>query len=281
MTDANHPQSIPLWADAAPGALSTRDEDVPTLTPFLPTSRPANPTAARPAIVVCPGGGYGHLAGHEGETYAQWLNILGIAAFVLKYRLGTDGYRHPTMLHDAARAVRLTRSMASKWNIDPRRVGIMGSSAGGHLASTLLTHSDAGDARSPDPIDHHSSRPDVGILCYPVITMGAHSHSGSRASLLGEQPSAELVTLLSNELQVTTDTPPCFVWHTWEDAAVPVENSMDFAAALRRAGVPFDLHIYQKGRHGIGLSDKPPFANVHPWARDLAFWLKANNFTTN
>jgi acetyl esterase/lipase len=206
------------------------------------------------------------------------LNQHGVAAFVLKYRLGAHGYRHPIMLQDAARALRLVRARADEWKLDPSRIGIMGSSAGGHLASTLLTHFDSGNSNTADLIERQSSRPDVGILCYPVITMGAHTHQGSKNNLLGKDPSEELVKLLSNELQVDSNTPPCFIWHTWEDKAVKVENALQFASALNRAGVPFDLHVYEKGRHGIGLADKPPFINPHPWSKDLLFWLKARGF---
>ena len=265
---------IPLWPDGAPGALGKEDKDIPTLTPYLPEQDKG--TGA--ALVVCPGGGYGGLAQHEGNDYALWLNAHGITAFVLKYRLGSNGYRHPAMWNDAARAVRLVRAKAADWKMDPKRVGIMGSSAGGHLASTLLTHFDSGKPDADDPIERQSSRPDLGILCYPVITMGEHTHSGSRNNLLGKEPSPELVKLLSNELQVTRATPPCFIWHTYEDTAVPVENSLAFAAALRKAGVPFDLHVYQRGRHGIGLADKSPFTNAHPWTKDCLFWLKEQAF---
>ena len=267
---------LPLWPDGAPGALGKQDKDIPTLTPYLPD--PAVATGA--AIVICPGGGYGGLAAHEGNDYALWLNQHGIAGFVLKYRLGSAGYRHPIMLGDAARAVRLVRAQAANWKVDPKRVGIMGSSAGGHLASTLLTHFDAGKPDASDPVERESSRPDLGILCYAVITLGRYTHEGSKENLLGKNPPAELVQLLSNELQVTPQTPPCFVWHTWEDTAVPVENSLQFAGALRAAKVPFDLHIYQQGQHGIGLADKPPFAHPHPWAGDCLFWLKAQGFVT-
>ncbi len=265
---------LPLWPNGAPGALGTADKDIPTLTPYLP--EPDQATGA--AIVVCPGGGYGGLAPHEGNDYALWLNQHGVAAFVLKYRLGSKGYRHPAMLQDAARAVRLVRAQAGEWKVDPKRVGIMGSSAGGHLASTLLTHFDAGQPDAADPVEHQSSRPDLGILCYAVITMGQYTHQGSMHNLLGNSPSPELIELLSNEKQVTKDTPPCFIWHTWEDGAVPVENSLQFAEALRKAGVPFDLHIYQKGGHGMGLADKPPFAHPHPWAADCLYWLKVQGF---
>lgn len=266
--------AFPLWPNGAPGALGTNDQDKPTLTPYLP--EPGKASGA--AIVICPGGGYGGLAPHEGHDYALWLNQHGVAAFVLKYRLGSHGYRHPVMLGDAARAVRTVRGRAAEWNLDVKRIGIMGSSAGGHLASTLVTHFDAGNPDAADPVDRVSSRPDLGILCYAVITMGEFTHQGSKNNLLGRDPAPALVELLSNEKQVTKDTPPCFVWHTWEDSGVPVENSLQFAAALRRAGVPFDLHVYEKGPHGIGLAAKPPFANPHPWAADCVFWLKGRGF---
>lgn len=265
---------IVLWPGGAPGALGKDEKDIPTITPYLPD--PAKATGA--AMVICPGGGYGGLAGHEGNDYALFLNQHGVTAFVLKYRLGPGGYRHPSMLLDAARAVRTVRARADEWKLDPKRVGIMGSSAGGHLASTLVTHFDNGDPNASDSIEKQSSRPDLGVLCYPVITMGEHTHQGSRNNLLGPNPSPELIKLLSNEQQITKDTPPCFIWHTWEDKGVKIENALSFAAALQRAGVPFDLHVYEKGGHGIGLKDKPPFANPHPWSRDLVFWLKERKF---
>ena len=266
--------AIPLWPDGAPGALGSSTNDIPTLTPYLPD--PANATGA--AMVICPGGAYGMLAPHEGNDYALWLNQHGVTCFVLKYRLGSSGYRHPAMLNDGARAVRWVRAHADDYKIDPHRVGIMGSSAGGHLASTLMTHFDAGDTNAADMIERQSSRPDIGILCYPVITMGKFAHQGSKDNLLGKNPPAKLVKLLSNELQVTTNTPPCFIWATFEDETVPVENTLMFAEALRKNHVPFDLHIYQKGRHGLGLDDKSPFAHPHPWANDCLFWLKVQGF---
>ena len=268
-------EPVHLWPGAAPGALGTDDKDIPTLTPFL--AKPELATGA--AVVICPGGGYGGLAGHEGKDYALWLNTQGIAGFVLKYRLGSGGYRHPIMLGDAARAVRLVRARAAEWKIDAKRVAIMGSSAGGHLASTLLTHFDAGDAAASDVVERQSSRPDLGILCYAVISMGPNTHEGSKANLLGNSPSPELVKLLSNELQVTAQTPPCFLWHTWEDNAVKVENSLEFATALRRAGVRFDLHIYEKGGHGMGLGGNPSDpSKLLDWTRDCASWLKVEGF---
>lgn len=267
---------IPLWAaGSVPGALGEGTNDTPTLTVFLPESG----TATGAVMVICPGGGYGHLAAHEGRDYALFLRREGIACFVLKYRLGSHGYRHPVMLGDAARAVRLVRARAAEWGVDGDRVGIMGSSAGGHLASTLVTHYDAGNPQATDPVDRQSSRPSLGVLCYPVISFGKYTHQGSKNNLLGTNQTPELVELLSNEKQVRKDGPPVFLWHTVEDKAVPLENSLLFAQAMRDAGLPFDLHIYEKGRHGIGLMSKPPaFENPHPWAQALVFWLRGNRF---
>ncbi len=272
---AMHQEAIPLWPDGAPGALGKEPKDIPALTPFLPL--PDKATGA--AMVVCPGGGYGGLAAYEGDDYARWLNDQGIAGFVLKYRLGSAGYRHPRMLEDAARALRLLRFRAADWKLDPKRIGIIGSSAGGHLASTLLTHFDSGDASAPDPIDRECCRPDVGVLCYPVITMGGSTHRGSRDNLLGTNPPPQLIEQLSNERHVTKGTPPCFIFATDEDKAVPVENSLEFAAALRRAGVPFELHIYQHGEHGLALGshDYDP-ARWHPWTTECRRWLKEQGF---
>ena len=266
---------FPLWTGPAPGALGTGTNDIPTLTPYL--ADPSRATGA--AMVICPGGGYGALASHEGADYALFLNRSGISCFVLKYRLGSHGYRHPVMLQDVARAIRTVRARASEWNLDRNRIGVMGSSAGGHLASTAVTHFSDGRPDDADPVERVSSRPDLGVLCYPVITMGTYTHAGSRQNLLGNNPAAELVWELSNELQVTPRTPPCFVWHTQEDTAVPVENSLQFVGALQRARVPCDFHLYEKGRHGIGLATKPPeFVDPHPWAVDLVYWLKQRGF---
>jgi acetyl esterase/lipase len=273
---ATDPQSpLVLWPDGAPGALGKELKDIPTLTPFWPTPG----WASGAAMVVCPGGGYGGLAPHEGEGYAHWLNLQGIAAFVLKYRLGTSGYRHPRMLEDAARAMRMVRFHAAEWKLDPKRIGIVGSSAGGHLASTLLTHFDAGQTDAADPIDRVSCRPDLGVLCYPVISMGAETHYGSRDNLLGKDPTPALIQELSNQLHVTAETPPCFIFHTSDDPVVPVVNSLEFAAALSRAKVPFELHIYEHGAHGLGLGTKSPDpAQMHPWARECQRWLTERGF---
>ena len=273
LSHAEMQTAIPLWPDGAPGAHGTNATDIPSLTPYLPEG--TNATGA--AMVICPGGGYGMLASHEGKDYALWLNQHGVTCYVLKYRLGSV-YHHPAMLNDAARALRWVRAHAADYKVDSHRVGIIGSSAGGHLASTLLTHFDAGNPNSPDVVEQQNSRPDLGILCYAVITMGEFTHKGSKQNLLGANPSPELVQLLSNELQVTTNTPPCFLWSTFEDKVVPMENTMMFAEALRKNHVPFALHIYEKGGHGMGLKDKFPFANPHPWAGDCLFWLKENKF---
>ena len=276
LTAAEMKDAFPLWPEGAPGALGSSTNDIPTLTPFLPAAA----IATGAAIVICPGGGYGHLAPHEGIDYALFLAQKGVAGFVLKYRLGNNGYKHPAMLNDVNRAIRVVRQRAGDFGVDAKRVGVMGSSAGGHLASTAVTHWDEGKTDATDPIERQSSRPDLGILCYPVISLGEFTHSGSKKNLLGEQPDPALVWLLSNELQVTPRTPPCFLWHTAADTAVPVENSLLFAAALQRAKVPFDLHVFESGAHGIGLTTKPPeFAHVHPWANDLVFWLKQKGWT--
>jgi len=266
--------ALPLWPAGAPGALGTSSNDIPTITPYLPDG--TNATGA--AMVICPGGGYAHLAPHEGNDYALWLNQHGIACFVLKSRLGSSGYHHPAMLNDVTRAMRWVRAHAAEYAIDSHRIGVMGSSAGGHLASSVLTHFDAGDPNAADKIEQQSSRPDLGILCYAVITLGEFTHRGSRNNLLGTNQTAELVEYLSSERQVSDSTPPCFLWTTFEDKAVPMENTLLFAGALRKHNVPFALHVYEKGGHGMGLKDKPPFTHPHPWAGDCLFWLQERGF---
>lgn len=261
---------IILWPAGAPGAIGNLPEDIPTLTPYFPREKP---TGA--AVIVCPGGGYDHLADHEGRPVAEWLNSLGIAAFVLKYRLGPR-YHHPAPLQDAARAIRLVRSRAQEWKLDTKRIGILGFSAGGHLASTIGTHFDDGNPESTDVIERVSSRPDLLILIYPVITMREFTHAGSKRMLLGEKPSDELVAQLSNEEHITKQTPPAFLVHTANDAAVPVENSLQFAEALRRVGVPFEMHIYERGPHGFGLGSNDPVLST--WPARCADWLRLQGF---
>jgi acetyl esterase/lipase len=265
--------ALRLWEGDAPKSLGKEEKDIPTLTPFLPAADKAGGTA----VVICPGGGYGGLASHEGQGYAEYLSEKGVACFVLKYRLGSKGYRHPAMMHDVQRAIRFVRSNAAKWQVDPARVGVMGSSAGGHLASTAVTHFDAGKPDAADPVDRVSCRPDFGVICYGVISMeDGVTHGGSKKNLLGNEPDPKLVELLSNDRQVTKETPPCFVWTTGEDKAVLPENSFRFVQALRQSGVVFDFHVYEKGPHGIGLSQGKNGVradDVHPWGKDLVFWL--------
>ena len=266
---------FPLWPGGAPGALGKEAKDIPTLTPFF--APPDKATGA--AFIICPGGGYAHLAPHEGLHYAIWLNEQGIAGFVLKYRLGSGGYRHPAMLQDVQRAIRYVRANADQWSLDPNRIGVMGSSAGGHLAATALTHFDGGNPYAVDPVERVGSRPDLGILCYAVITMGANTHAGSKLLLLGDNPDPKLVEYLSNEKQVSDETPPVFIFHTFEDRTVKVENALDFAGALRRHGVPFSLHIYPKGAHGMGLgSAQWDPGSRHPWTYECSLWLKEQGY---
>jgi acetyl esterase/lipase len=264
------PEPIVLWPGGAPGAVGQQPEDIPTLTPYIPKE---NPTGA--TVLVCPGGGYTRLADHEGRPVAEWLNSLGITAFVLKYRLGPR-YHHPAPLLDAARAIRTIRARAKEWSLDPNRIGILGFSAGGHVASTIGTHFDAGNPASADPIERVSSRPDRLILIYPVISMREFIHAGSKRQLLGENPTNELVTMLSNDEQVTKQTPPTFLVHTADDSGVPVENSLRFAEALRKAGVGFELHIYEHGPHGFGLGGNDPV--LLSWPGRCADWLKLQGF---
>ena len=266
-TDAE--DRFPLWPMGAPGANGTEEFDQPSLTVYpAPADR-----ATGCAIVICPGGGYGHLAvGHEGEEVGRWLNSLGVTGFVLRYRLAPK-YHHPAPLQDVQRSLRTVRSRAAEWTLNPARIGVLGFSAGGHLASTAATHFDAGDSSATDPVDQVSCRPDFAVLCYPVITFTDESvmHRGSRNNLIGETPSPELMTLLSNEQQVTKSTPPTFLWHTTEDRAVPPENSVLFYLACVKAGVPAELHIYEKGSHGIGLAQKSPGADQ--WPAQCEKWL--------
>lgn len=244
------PPLVLLWPEGAPGAVGDATEDKPSLTIYLPPAGTANGCG----VVVCPGGGYGGLAvGHEGLDVAEWLNGCGVAAFVLRYRVAPR-YHHPAPLTDAQRAVRTVRQRAAEWGIDPARLGIIGFSAGGHLVSSLGTHFDAGQTDADDPIERQGCRPDFLILGYPVISFTTeYTHQGSKRNLLGESPDEELVRSFSNELQVTAETPPTFMVHTSEDTAVPPENSVLFYLALRKAGVPAELLIYEKGPHGLGL----------------------------
>lgn len=263
-------ERIVLWPNGAPGAMGTEEKDQPSITAYLPAADKATGTA----IVICPGGGYGHLAvGHEGEDIGRWLNSIGVAGFVLRYRLAPK-YQHPSPMLDVQRAIRTVRARATEWKIDPAKIGVLGFSAGGHLASTAVTHFDDGDSAQADPIDQASCRPDFGILCYPVIsfTDDAVMHRGSRDNLLGKDPSPELIQSLSNDKQITAKTPPIFLWHTSEDRGVVPANSILFYLGCIKAGVPAELHIYEKGPHGIGLAKKFPGADQ--WSLQCEQWMK-------
>jgi acetyl esterase/lipase len=262
--------AIPLWANGAPGALGAADVDRPIITPYLPPEGTANGTA----VVIFPGGGYQHLSMEkEGSDVANWLAGTGVTAFVVRYRLGPT-YHHPIELGDAQRAIRIVRSRATEWNIDPRRLGVIGFSAGGHLAATAGTHYDAGNSASGDPIERVSSRPDFMLLLYPVITFRdtVLMHRGSRVNLIGTTPDPALVELLSNETQVTRDTPPTFLVHSTDDKTVPVENSIMFYQALRAKGVPAEMHIFEYGGHGFGLAPKDP--TLGAWTTLCEAWIQ-------
>jgi acetyl esterase/lipase len=254
-----------LWPNGAPGAKGDGVEDRPAITPYL---APGNePT---PAVVICPGGGYARRAAHEGEPIARWLNSIGFSAFVLDYRVAP--YQHPYPLADVQRALRFVRFHAAEWGIDQEQLGVLGFSAGGHLASTAATLFTMNAVPEMDAIDALSCRPDFAVLCYPVISSGAFKHSGSIRNLLGEQPDASLLELLSTDKRVTEQTPPTFLWHTASDTGVPVENSILFAQALSAHKVPFALHIFPYGRHGLGLAADTP--QVQTWPMLCAAWLK-------
>ena len=267
-------EPIRLWPGDAPGALGKDAKDTPTLTPFWP----APDRASGAVFIIAPGGGYRVLAPHEGDAFAKWLAANGITAFVLKYRLAADGYRVPVILQDAARALRLVRSNAAAWGIDPKRIGMIGSSAGGHLTATLITQFDAGKADASDPIERESSRPDLAVLCYGFILFD-EPNPKREETFLGPDGTPEQKRLLSPRLNVRKDTPPTFIWQTVEDDKVVVENAFAFANALREKGVPFDLHLYEKGHHGIGLGTKDyDPEKAHAWTRDCIFWLKQRGF---
>lgn len=264
------PKPVPLWPDGAPGydTAPTRRE-IPRITPYIvPSAKPHG------AVLVLPGGGYGGRAPHEGAPIAQWLNTLGISAAVVDYRV--QPYRHPYPLLDAQRALRWMRANGKAWNIDPTKVGILGFSAGGHLASTTLTHWDRGKPDATDPIDRESCRPDAVVLCYPVISFLQFTHGGSMRNLLGPTPSDELRRELSAETQITAETPPVYLWHTADDGGVPVENSLLLAMALRAKRIPFELYVPPKGAHGLGLAPNNPV--VARWTLLCGDWLKGLGF---
>ena len=258
-------ETIPIWDKGAPGALGDSVRDIPTVTIYKAQADIATGTA----IILCQGGSYsGHYEG-QGEPFARWLNEHGASVFLLKYRLGSDGYRYPTQLNDLSRTVRLVRSRAEELQIKPNRIGVMRFSAGGHLVSSLCVRFDAGDTAAQDPVERQSCRPDFAILCYPVISMLSKPHNESRRNLLGDNPTEDILRKASSELNVRPDTPPCFVWHTVEDTLVPPDHSLLFAAALLKAQVPCEIHLYEKGPHGTGL-----MGTKHLWMDDLLHWIR-------
>ncbi|MFA9557804.1 alpha/beta hydrolase [Evansella sp. AB-rgal1] len=260
---------IPLWHDDAPYAKGSTEEDIPALIPYLLDGENNS------VVIVCPGGGYARRANHEGEPIAKWLNSIGISAFVLRYRVAP--YQYPCALLDAQRAIRTVRYKEKEYGIDPMKIGILGFSAGGHVAATASTKFDYGNQMSEDPIEQQSCRTNLSVLCYPVITLKeGFGHAGSRSNLLGENPNSTQIHELSLEENVTPETPPTFLWHTSNDASVPVENSLLFALALRKNNVLFDLHVYEEGRHGLGLALEDD--HVHSWTNTCTSWLKQNKF---
>ena len=267
------PQTLLLWQGRAPGAQGDEDRDKPALTVYMPP----NTTGPMTAVIIAPGGGYQRLSMNlEGREPANHLNALGIAAFVLRYRLGPQ-YHHPIELGDAQRAVRTVRARASEWHVAADRIGFMGFSAGGHLASSASTHFDAGNPGAADPIERVSSRPDFSVLAYPVISFIAPwTHQGSKTNLLGDAPAQALSLSLSSETQVTSETPPAFIYHTNADTTVPVENAVAYFLALRKAGVPAEMHVFKEGRHGSGLGLADPA--LSEWPTLLTNWLRVSGF---
>ncbi len=278
---------IPLYQGVIPNSKSTGQVEnieknnivlisnvqVPDISVYLPCKR----FATGQAVIICPGGGYHVLAyDYEGTDIAKFFNSKGVAAIVLKYRLPVYGNTvepHKAPLMDARRAMRIVRSNAPKWNIDPAEIGIMGFSAGGHLASTLATHFDYGNKLSADSVERVSCRPDFMILMYPVISFTDPStHQGSREALLGKNPDNNLLKYYSNELQVSDDTPPAFFVHADNDTGVPVENTLLMYNALRSKKIPAELHILSEGEHGFGLAVDNE--HVASWAHNLELWMK-------
>lgn len=261
-------QVLPLWPDGVPDANGSAKADTPTIQLFEP------PKAAfpLPAVLLIPGGGYKHISGYG--QYWGFFKGRPVRFFTMRYRLPTDGYRHPAPLTDAARAVRTIRANARKWNVDPNRVVVVAFSSGGHVATTLATHFTPSDPNSPDPVERQSSRPDCMALFCPVVSMIDHPHRPSVVRLLGPKPSRELLENLSNERQVTARTPPTMLAHAKDDRLVPPENSVRFHEALRKAGVATELHLYESGGHGVTKE-------TNPWRRDLAAWLVGQGILPN
>lgn len=270
------PAKVLLWPEGAPGAKGKEDKDQP----FFDVWQAAKQKANGAAFVICPGGGYGGLAAdHEGTQVAKWFNGLGVSAFVLHYRLGSQGYHYPTQLIDVQRAIRHVRANAKEYGIDPHRIGVIGFSAGGHLTSMAATLFDEKPpGATNDSIDQVSARPDVAVPCYPVISMSeAYMHRGSRKNLLGPNDAdEELAKKVSTDLRVTEKTPPVFLFQTDEDTAVPAENAVSFYLACRKHKVPAELHVYRPGPHGVGLYLGDPVLGT--WSGHLRDWLRNQGF---
>lgn len=259
-----------LWENGTPYYDAALGQPEPTLTPYLCE----NDGKKRGCVIVFPGGGYGGRAPHEGEPISRMINEAGVHSFVLNYRVAP--YRHPAELGDALRAVRFVRYHADEFGIDPNKIGVLGFSAGGHLAVTASELYDYG-RDDGDEIDKVSSRPDAGIFCYPVVSFKKYRHCGTRTNLLGEKEfDEELQTLLSGELSVPDDMPPVFIWHTMEDQAVHIRNSLDLCAALKEKNIPCEMHIFPYGVHGLGLAQSNP--DVAQWAGLLQNWLLMYGF---
>jgi acetyl esterase/lipase len=279
-------KTMNIWKGQIPGSIANSNykEVLDTTGNWTKISKVSNPRLdiylapakknTGTAVVICPGGGYWLLAsGHEGVDVAKWLNSLGINAFVLKYRLPSDSIMLDKTigpLEDAQEALRLVRRNAKEWKIKPDRIGVMGFSAGGHLASTLSTHY---NEKVYQAMDSTSARPDFSLLIYPVISMDKKiTHEGSRINLLGKEPSDELVKRFSNELQVNAQTPPAFIVHSLDDGTVPVENSINYALAMKKFKVPCELHLYESGGHGYGLGRSKNTETS--WPEACVKWLK-------
>lgn len=267
------PEPILLWPEGAPGAVGNEESDQPSIRIYAPSADKSNGAS----VVICPGGAYAILAyDHEGSQVAQWLNEQGVTGVVLQYRLGPK-YKHPAPLNDAQQAIRYVRANAAALKLSPNRIGVMGFSAGGHLASTASTHFDAGQTDAQDPIDRVSCRPDFSVLCYPVISLSDEfAHKGSGNNLLGKDGDPQLWENLSNQTQVNEKTPPAFLFHTNEDKGVRVENALSYYSALVKHNVPAELHVFQNGPHGVGLADGEP--GVGRWPEALIAWMKTNGF---
>ncbi len=262
-------RNINIWGENIPGFNPEFKQAVPTLKPYLIESN--EPSGV---VIVCPGGGYIHKAAHEGGAVAEWLNSIGVSAFVLDYRIAP--YKYPYPIEDARRAIQYVKTNADEYNINANQVGILGFSAGGHLAAAAAINYLKENQAASDHVARVSSRPDCLILCYPVISFQRFYHIGSRNKLLGTDAAPELIKLLSLENQVKSDMPPTFIWHTADDQSVPVENSLMFASALSKNNIQFEMHIFSHGRHGLGLANEQPDVGV--WRELCSTWLAQIGF---